>query len=176
MKNCIACSGTDLSAHKDTEEFSYKGGTVDVSLEFSVCNSCGREFVAKEQILRNEKLIRDKKKKFDGLLSSKNISETREKLSLTQEQASLVFGGGRNAFSKYERDEVAQSAAMDKLIRVAIKYPVVLRDLMRAAGVDSISSRVSSEKNVICYESAKASRKERYVQRSLVTKEEYRNG
>jgi HTH-type transcriptional regulator/antitoxin MqsA len=33
-----------------------------------------------------------------------------------------MFGGGLNAFSKYERGEVIQSEAMDKLIRVSCRY------------------------------------------------------
>jgi len=43
-------------------------------------------------------------------------------LGLTQHAASSIFGGGLNAFSKYERGEVIQSKAMDKLIRVSCRY------------------------------------------------------
>jgi HTH-type transcriptional regulator/antitoxin MqsA len=42
-----------------------------------------------------------------------------------------VFGGGRNAFSKYERGEVSQSVAMDKLIRVCLKHRDVFQELVR---------------------------------------------
>ncbi len=56
-----------------------------------------------------------RRKKSDGLLTSSEIYEARITLGLTQESASLVFGGGKNAFSKYERAEVSQSVAMDKL-------------------------------------------------------------
>ncbi|WP_354470402.1 type II toxin-antitoxin system MqsA family antitoxin [Marinobacterium sp. MBR-109] len=37
-----------------------------------------------------------------------------------------MLGGGRNAFSKYERGEVAQSVAMDRIIRVCQTHPSLL--------------------------------------------------
>ena len=96
-----------------------------------MCNSCEREFISKPQILNNEAALRIAKKEFDGLLSSEEIVCARQELSLTQEQASRVFGGGRNAFSKYERGEVSQSVAMDKLIRICLNHRDVFQELAR---------------------------------------------
>jgi len=73
----------------------YKGNELQIPLEYSVCNGCGREFVPKPQILRGEIAFRNAKKKFDGLLSSEAIARARKKLAITQEQASLIFGGGK---------------------------------------------------------------------------------
>jgi len=70
------------------------------------------------------------KRRADGLLSPEEIRHAREALGLTQHKAAEVFGGGRNAFSKYERGEVAQSVAMDRLIRLCLAHPKMLSELM----------------------------------------------
>lgn len=113
----------------------YKGKELQVPLEYSVCDECGREFVPKPQILSGEIAVRKAKKKFDGLLSAEEIVRARAKLSISQEQASKVFGGGKNAFSKYERGEVSQSVAMDKLIRVCLRHNNVFQELAQKAGI-----------------------------------------
>ena len=135
MTHCIVCKTEDIKNITAIESVLYKGNKLQVPLEHSVCNGCGREFVPKLQILRGEIELRKAKKLFDGLLSSEEIVRARAKLSISQEQASRVFGGGKNAFSKYERGEVSQSLAMDKLIRVCLKHNNVFQELARKSGV-----------------------------------------
>ena len=131
MTNCKICKSEDVSGFVEVEDISYKGNDLQVSIAYSVCNNCDREFVSKPQIIQNELALRAVKKTFDGLLSSEEIVRAREELSLTQEQAARVFGGGRNAFSKYERGEVSQSVAMDKLIRICLNHRNIFRELAR---------------------------------------------
>ena len=131
MTNCKLCKSEDVSGFVEVEDISYKGNDLQVSIAYSVCNNCDREFVSKPQIIQNEFALRAVKKTFDGLLSSEEIVRAREELSLTQEQAARVFGGGRNAFSKYERGEVSQSVAMDKLIRICLNHRNIFRELAR---------------------------------------------
>lgn len=138
MIKCLICKNESVTIFTDYEEIEYKGNKLKVLMEYSLCSVCKREFISKNQIIRNDKSIREAKKIHDGLFSSKEIAEARKKLGLTQEQASLVFGGGRNAFSKYERGEVSQSAAMDKLIKQALKHPVVYKDLLNSAGISPV--------------------------------------
>jgi len=135
MTHCIVCKSKDIKTLTAVECVLYKGTELQVPLEYSVCNKCGREFVPKPQILSGEKAFRNAKRKFDGLLSAEEIVRARAKLSISQEQASKVFGGGKNAFSKYERGEVSQSVAMDKLIRVCLRHHNVFRELAQNAGV-----------------------------------------
>lgn len=137
MNNCLYCKSDSLQFLTENEAYTYKGKTVQRPVEFTHCENCGREYIFKQQILKNEAVVRDVKKSIDGLLTSEEIKQTRIQLKLTQEQARKVFGGGKNAFSKYERGEVAQSAAMDKLIRVCLDYPAVFRDLMAKVGISA---------------------------------------
>jgi len=130
MNNCKHCKSDDIEHLTDQETITYKGSELKIAIEYSICNECHREFLSKQQILNNDALIRDAKKSADGLLTSTEILHARKKLSLTQEQASLVFGGGKNAFSKYERAEVSQSVAMDKLIRICLHHPNIFEELL----------------------------------------------
>jgi len=131
MNKCKLCQSENITDFVEVEGVTYKGSELQVSIAYSVCNDCKREFISKPQILQNEAALRNAKKEFDGLLSSEEIVRARQELSLTQEQASRVFGGGRNAFSKYERGEVSQSVAMDKLIRICLNHRDVFQELAR---------------------------------------------
>ena len=44
MNKCYKCQSEDDTQHTDPVD----------NLEYSICNSCGREFVSKEQIVANE--------------------------------------------------------------------------------------------------------------------------
>lgn len=162
MAHCKICKSENIRQLKDTENISYKGKSLTISMEYSVCNDCEREFVSKQQILNNDTLVRDAKKRIDGLLTSTEIHYARTSMKLTQEQASIVFGGGKNAFSKYERAEVSQSVAMDKLIRICLKHPPVLHELLIGAGIKREATPVIYENNVISYPKFKAASQSKF--------------
>ncbi len=137
INNCKKCLSKDIKILTTNKIVNYKGHEIPFLIEYSICNNCDYEFVSKQQIQAGDSRLREAKKVIDGLLTSQEIKKARLKLNLTQEQASLVFGGGKNAFSKYERAEVAQSKAMDKLIRTCLHHPNAFRDLLADAGIDN---------------------------------------
>jgi len=121
---CPICETGTLSDQVHVGEIQYRQQVIRVpELEFSRCDSCGADPVQAKQAKRNQVRYSDAKRTTDGLLSSADIRTARRYLGLTQHAASSVFGGGLNAFSKYERGEVIQSEAMDKLIRLTCRYP-----------------------------------------------------
>ena len=120
---CPICETGTLSEQVHTGKIQYRNQAVRVPcLEYSLCNNCEADPVLSEQAKRNQVRYSDAKRAIDGLLSSSDIRKARRYLGFTQHAASSVFGGGLNAFSKYERGEVIQSEAMDKLIRVSCRY------------------------------------------------------
>ncbi|WP_225741797.1 type II toxin-antitoxin system MqsA family antitoxin [Halospina sp. K52047b] len=129
MYECKACGSHDVTQHAENESIRYRQGAVDVALSYCVCNACGREFVPTEVIKQNDALIRAARRAYDGLLSPEQIRHGRQSLGLSQEEAASVFGGGANAFSKYERGEVTQSVAMDRLIRLCVNHPELLDEI-----------------------------------------------
>jgi HTH-type transcriptional regulator/antitoxin MqsA len=161
---CNLCHSYEISILKAKDSFTYKGQKIEFEVEYSVCNSCGKEFIDSQQIQKNDATILNAKKFADGLLSSEEIQEIRTNLGLTQEMASKVFGGGENAFSKYESGKVAQSAAMDKLLRLAEEFPFVFNWLMTFSGYTvklKDNSAYNASENLEDYRSV-ATNKEQY--------------
>lgn len=136
MKSCPLCSAKAVQAYSQQESYHYKGQAFAIQTDYSLCHACGEEFLFPAQIQANDVRVREARKQLDGLLTSEEIRQTRLGLALTQEEAAKIFGGGVNAFSKYERGEVTQSAAMDKLIRLAAESPTVLNRLKTMAGIE----------------------------------------
>ncbi len=124
--DCPVCWKGKLTASTFTGKFKPRDGSKPFQvkgLECCLCDSCGCDPVLTDQIIRNELKIADAKRKRIGLLTSTEIKDIRKKLKLTQKRAAEIFGGGPNAFSKYERGYAIQSEAMDKLIRVVANLP-----------------------------------------------------
>ncbi len=144
MSVCNKCNSTDVAQTSEVELNTYKGEEYSVDVEYSTCGSCHREFLSKSQIMSNEMKVREAKKQIDGLLSSEDIKIIRKSLNLSQTDASIVFGGGQNAFSKYERSEVTQSQAMDKLLRIASSDRYILGKLLNLSNLKNESRFVSS--------------------------------
>ena len=123
---CPLCGAGELALLKEPDELQYKGQALLVEMEYAVCRQCGEETILPEQIKRNDCNVRDAWRKADGLLTGEEIFALRKQLGLTQQDAAKMFGGGANAFSKYERGAVIQSDGMDKLLRLALEEKPVL--------------------------------------------------
>ena len=168
MTNCKICKSEKILHLEEVETITFKGNPLNVSMGYSICQNCEREFVSKQQILNNDARIRDAKKHSEGLMTSTEIFDARTTLGLTQEQASLVFGGGKNAFSKYERAEVSQSASMDRLIKVCLKHPNVYKELLKSAKVNIFDGQITYEDNILHYSKPKAANQDNYKQKKTI--------
>jgi HTH-type transcriptional regulator / antitoxin MqsA len=147
---CAECGCSDFEVRIEPDEFQRNGQSFIADVEYSVCRQCGDEVIFTEQIKRNDCILRDAWRKIDGLLTAQEIVDLRNKLGLTQQEAAKIFGGGVNAFSKYERSEVIQSGAMDKLMRAALEFPPLFLWLKQQAGLlapdyDNVKPLVSKE-------------------------------
>lgn len=128
---CLECNEETLTPSLWEADFRHGEGQVHVTgLECYVCEQCGADPVFPDQIRRNHRLVSDAKRRSDGLLVSEEIRAIREQFGLSQPDAALLFGGGINAFSKYERGDVMQSVAMDRLLKATAFYPFLL-DFLR---------------------------------------------
>jgi HTH-type transcriptional regulator/antitoxin MqsA len=136
--HCPECDQPSLAPSVWAADFRHEDTQVHVDgLECHVCAQCGADPVFPDQIRRNERRIADAKRRSDGRMTGDEVRAVRERFGLSQQEASELFGGGVNAFSKYERGAVLQSVAMDRLLKVAAFYPFVL-DFLR------IESRIAT--------------------------------
>jgi HTH-type transcriptional regulator/antitoxin MqsA len=56
----------------------------------------------------------------------------RKKLSLDQREAAEIFGGGINAFSRYENGKTKPPLALVKLLLVLDRHPELLEEIRAA--------------------------------------------
>jgi HTH-type transcriptional regulator/antitoxin MqsA len=60
------------------------------------------------------------------------IAKVRKKLALDQREAAEIFGGGVNAFSRYENGKTKPSLALVKLLKVLDRHPDLLAEVRTA--------------------------------------------
>lgn len=71
----------------------------------------------------------------DALLTEKKVRQSaeirriRKKLRLTQQEAADIFGGGVNAFSRYELGKVEPPRSVVKLLEVLGRHPDLLDEV-----------------------------------------------
>lgn len=132
---CPKCHSneTESITYSDTVEF--RGMHLDIEdLQESSCKVCKYKWINSSQRIHNNSTIkvayaavRDNLRTEQGLMTGSEIAKIRESLVLNQREAATLFGGGYNAFNKYESGEVLQSFAMDRLLRLtsAVGHPAV---------------------------------------------------
>jgi HTH-type transcriptional regulator/antitoxin MqsA len=65
-------------------------------------------------------------------VDSEFIAGVRKKLGLDLRQAAEIFGGGVNAFSRYENGKTKPPLALVKLLKVLERHPDLLREIRAA--------------------------------------------
>lgn len=147
MKNqktlCPICGEGYLHEHIEQEEVEYNGHKSMTPLYYSECDACGCEQADATQTRNNKRAMIAFKKTVDGLLTGEELKALRIHLGINQNQAAAIFGGGPVAFSKYENDDVMQSEAMDRLLRLADEIPAAFDFLVKKSGVELIQTRQS---------------------------------
>jgi HTH-type transcriptional regulator/antitoxin MqsA len=139
---CPICEEGNLSHIVEQDMAEYKEIKALVALHYSECDACGSEQANALDVRNNKRAMQAFRKTVDGLLTGAEIRATRDYLDITQQQAANIFGGGKVAFSKYEADDVNQSDAMDRLIRVAKAIPAAFKWLAKNAGEDVVAEKV----------------------------------
>ncbi len=132
---CPICGEGQLQLQVGKNTVEYKGCKTELDLHYSLCDACGSEQTDAFQLRLNKRTMIAFRKVVDGLLSGAEVRALREQLEISQAEAARIFGGGPVAFSKYESDDVAQSEAMDNLLRLAVTMPMALGYLQRKAGL-----------------------------------------
>lgn len=115
---CPLCGEGHVTTHSEMVESEYKGRKEMLPLIFKACDACGSDFAGAAESKLNKRALMAWRKQVDGLLTGEEITALRKHYKMTQGQAASLFGGGPIAFSKYENDDVAQSEAMDTLLRL----------------------------------------------------------
>lgn len=132
---CPICSEGHLTSLIRERHVTHAGRSGKIPYAFSQCDFCESEVVGQYESVLNLRALTEFKKSAEDLLIGKAIREFRESFDLTQELAAALFGGGKIAFSRYERDEITQSVSMDNLIRLCEVEPYNIELLASFRGV-----------------------------------------
>ena len=125
---CPVCLGHTVRDIRP-REITYKGHTVIIDQPAYYCDACNEALMIGEDSILASNTFDYLRGRVDGVLPSVAVRIVREALSLSQRQASMLFGGGRNAFQKYESGDIHASIAMSKLLTLLSRYPKLLDEL-----------------------------------------------
>lgn len=122
-------------------ETQYKGTKAMLPMHYQLCDTCTSDYAGMAESKLNKRIVMAFRKQVDGLLTGDEITALRKHYQLTQAQAAKLFGGGPVAFSKYENDDVAQSEAMDTLLRLMRRSPEAFCALVQEKGLQGDFTR-----------------------------------
>ena len=115
-------------------ELSYKGQSVTIQMPGWYCQDFTESVHTGEDMRVSDDAVRALQIRVEKLLPPEEIKRIRNKLGLTQREASAVIGGGsENAFQKYESGEVVLSKGMSNFLRVLEKHPEEIPFLKESA-------------------------------------------
>lgn len=131
---CPSCGATELV--KDTRDmpYTYKGeSTIIPGVTGEFCPACDEVITDTVESRRTMALMMEFNKQVNASIVDPGfIASVRKKLALDQREASEIFGGGINAFSRYENGKTKPPLALVKLLKVLDRHPDLL-DEVRAA-------------------------------------------
>lgn len=131
---CPVCGAAQLVHGTRDLPYSYKGeSTVIAAVTGDFCPACDESVLDSAE---SERVMREMgtfaKQVNATLVDPAFIAKVRKKLALDQRQAAEIFGGGVNAFSRYENGKTRPPLALVKLLKVLDRHPDLL-DEVRAA-------------------------------------------
>lgn len=131
---CPVCSDAELKRDTRDLPYAYKGeATVIPAVTGEFCSACGEAVLDAAESRRVSAVMLEFNKDVNGAsVDPEFIATVRKKLALDQREAAAIFGGGVNAFSRYENGKTRPPLALVKLLRVLEKHPDLL-DEVRAA-------------------------------------------
>jgi HTH-type transcriptional regulator/antitoxin MqsA len=131
---CPVCGGAELAHDTRDIPYSYKGESTtipEVSGEF--CPACGEVVLERKESARVSSLMLEFNKQVNAsIVDPAFIARVRKKLALDQREAGEIFGGGVNAFSRYEKGKTKPPLALVKLLKVLDRHPDLLSEVKSA--------------------------------------------
>jgi HTH-type transcriptional regulator/antitoxin MqsA len=131
---CPSCGAANLVHDTRDLSYTYKGETTTLPLVTGdFCPACAESILNATESRRTMNLMLEFNKQVNAsIVDPEFIASVRKKLDLDQREAAEIFGGGVNAFSRYENGKTKPPLALVKLLKVLDRHPDLL-DEVRAA-------------------------------------------
>lgn len=131
---CPCCGAAELIHDTRDMLYTYKGEAHTIpAVTGDFCPACGEAVLNREHGDRYSTLVGVVQRQVNSAYVDPDyIARVRRKLDLDQRQAAELFGGGVNAFSRYENGRTKPPLALVKLFKLLDRHPDLLGELMEA--------------------------------------------
>jgi len=131
---CPVCGAAELIRDTRDMPYTYKGeSTVIAAVTGDFCPACGEAILNREHGDRySEQVGLFQRQVNSAYVDPGYIVKVRRKLDLDQRQAAEIFGGGVNAFSRYENGKTKPPLALVKLFKLLDHHPDLLGEVRAA--------------------------------------------
>ncbi len=128
---CPSCGSAELVHDARDMPYTYKSdSTVIQAVTGDYCPVCGEAVMdAVESMRVSAAMIVFNKQVNASIVDPGFITTVRKKLDLDQREAAEIFGGGVNAFSRYETGKTKPPVALIKLLKVLDRHPELLEEV-----------------------------------------------
>jgi HTH-type transcriptional regulator/antitoxin MqsA len=132
--NCPACGAAELVRDTRDQPYTYKGESTTIpAVVGDYCPACGEVVLDVAEGTRvSAAMVAFNRQVNASIVDPAFIAGVRKKLALDQREAAEIFGGGINAFSRYENGKTKPPLALVQLLKVLDRHPELL-DEIRAA-------------------------------------------
>ena len=128
---CPVCGAAELIQDTRDMPYTYKGETTAIpAVTGDHCPACSEVILDREHGDRYSELIGVFQRQVNAAYVAPGfITDIRKKLALDQREAAEIFGGGVNAFSRYETGKTKPPLALVKLLKVLDRHPELLAEV-----------------------------------------------
>jgi HTH-type transcriptional regulator/antitoxin MqsA len=127
---CPNCGAAELIHDTRDIPYTYKGETTILKTTGDFCPACGESIHDREDSERVMREMREFTRQVNAaIVDPAFIASVRKKLALDQREAAEIFGGGVNAFSRYENGKTKPPLALVKLLKVLDRHPELIEEI-----------------------------------------------
>lgn len=128
---CPVCGAAELIHDTREMPYTYKGeSTVIAAVTGDFCPACAESILDAAESNRVMREMRAFSRQVNAAVVDPNfITHVRKKLDLDQREAAEIFGGGINAFSRYENGKTRPPLALVKLFKLLDRHPDLLGEV-----------------------------------------------
>lgn len=128
---CPCCGAAELIHDTRDLPYTYKGEATTIpAVTADFCPACDESITDMAETDRVMREMQAFNKQVNAAYVDPNyIAKVRKMLNLDQRQAADIFGGGVNAFSRYENGKTKPPLALVKLLKLLERHPDLLKEV-----------------------------------------------
>jgi len=127
MEQCPVCFAGRLTRKAKRVSSTYRGHTLTYLQSGEWCDHCGEGILIGADVLAVRARLEQWRDSVDRR-EARALAAIRRRLSLTQAEAAQLAGGGKNAFSRYERGQANPVKAVSVLFKLLDRHPELLSE------------------------------------------------